>query len=172
MKDFYDFFVRELQDIYSAEIQILKALPQMAQAAHSEKLRQAFQSHEEETKEQVKRLEEISRLLKINLQGVVCKAMQGLIQEGQEVLKMPFEADTRDAALISIAQRIEHYEIAVYGCLKTYAQHLEQAEVEDLLEETLSEESAADKKLTSIAEGSLFRAGINKKACSHCEGKE
>lgn len=167
MKNFHDFFIEELKDIYNAEFQILKALPVMAKAVKSTQLKDAFLQHEAETQEQVQRLEKIGGLMKVDLKGRVCKAMQGLIEEGQEILKSPFEADTKDAALISAAQRIEHYEIAAYGSLKTYAKHLGLRDVAKLLEETLKEEGAADKKLTGIAEGGIFREGINTKACSH-----
>ena len=168
MKNFYDFFIEELKDVYSAELQLIEALPKMAQAAKSEKLKGAFLDHLEETKDQVDRLEEIGRILDINLDGKTCKAMRGLIQEAQDMIKTPFEDDTKDAALISSAQRVEHYEMAAYGCLKTYAKHLDLSDVEDLLDETLQEEGAADKKLTKIAEGTTFHSGINKKACTSC----
>jgi ferritin-like metal-binding protein YciE len=168
MKNFYDFFVKELQDIYNSELQILQILPRMAQEAQSADLREAFLNHFEETREQVKRLEKIGILIKEDLRGELCKAMQGLVQEGQELLRTPFDEHTKDAALISAGQRIEHYEIAVYGCLKTYAHHLDLDEVESLLKETLKEEGAADKKLTTLAEGGLFHRGINKKALHDC----
>ena len=168
MQNFYDFFVKELKDIYNSELQILKALPKMAKAAKSPKLKQAFLSHLEETKGQVKRLEKVGKLMKESLKGEVCKAMHGLLEEGEEILKTAFEKDTKDAALISAAQRVEHYEMAAYGCLKTYAKHLKMKEVEKLLKETLKEEGAADKKLTTIAEGGTFTTGVNTKACDHC----
>jgi ferritin-like metal-binding protein YciE len=168
MQNFYDFFVKELKDIYNSELQLLRALPEMANAAKSVKLKEAFLNHLDETREQIQRLERIGEIMHQDLRGEVCKAMQGLIQEGQEILKTPFEEDTKDAALISAGQRIEHYEIAVYGCLKVYAKHLELEEVKDLLQDTLREEEAADKKLSTLAEGGLFRSGINTKACKHC----
>ncbi len=167
MKNFYDFFLKELKDVYNSELQILRALPKMAEAAKSSKLKQAFLHHQEETKEQVKRLEKIGKLMQEDLRGEVCNAMKGLIEEGKEVIESPYEEATKDAALISAAQRVEHYEIAAYGCLKTYAKHLELDEVRVLLEETLAEEAATDKKLTAIAEGGSFRSGINTKACGH-----
>lgn len=169
MKNFYDFFVKELQDVYNSELQLLQILPRMAQAAKATDLKEAFLHHLEETKNQVSRLEKIGKILKQDLRGELCKAMQGLVQEGQELLREPFEENTKDAALISAGQRIEHYEIAVYGCLKAYAHHLDLDEVETLLKETLKEEGAADKKLASLAEGGFFHAGINKKASKDCE---
>jgi ferritin-like metal-binding protein YciE len=169
MQNFYDFFVKELKDIYNSELQILKSLPEMEKAAKSVKLKEALHHHLEETKEQVRRLEKIGKILKKDLKGEVCKAMQGLTQEGKDLLKTPFEEDTKDAALISACQRIEHYEIAVYGCLKAYAKHLEIEEVEDLLKQTLAEEASADKKLTTLAEGGFFQSGINAKASEHLE---
>lgn len=140
----------------------------MARASKSETLKEAFLQHLEETKAQVKRLERIGQIMQEDLRGEICYAMRGLIQEGEEILRTPFEEDTKDAALISAGQRIEHYEMAAYGCLKTYAKHLDLSEVEDLLAATLKEEGAADKKLSSLAEGGLFTSGINSKACSHC----
>jgi len=141
----------ELKDIYSAEKQITKALPKMAKGAESEELRQAFQSHLEETKGHVERLDQIFQTLGKSPRGKTCKGMQGLLEEGSEMLEELEKGPVRDAALISAAQKVEHYEMAAYGSLRTFAELLKQNEIVQLLEQTLEEEKAADEKLTSIA---------------------
>lgn len=164
-KDFFDLFIDELRDMYSAENQLVGALPKLAKAANSKELKDAFKSHLKETKHQVERLDEIFQQLMVDPTGVECEGMKGLIKEGSEVLKhFPKASDLRDAALIAAAQRVEHYEIAVYGTLRTYANHLEMSDIADLLQASLDEEGNANKKLTSIAEGSFFTEGINEKA--------
>lgn len=164
-KDFKGLFIEELQDIFSAENQIIKALPEMIEASDSPDLKKAFESHLKETKEQVHRLEKIFKLLKIEKKEKMCEAMHGLIQECKEVLKeFKTKSAIRDAALISKAQRIEHYEIAAYGTVRTFAKDLDLNEAADLLQATLDEEANADKKLTQIAEGSLLASGINQQA--------
>lgn len=144
-------FVEELKDIYSAETQITKALPKMAKASTSEELKTAFEEHLQETEGQIERLDQIFETLGVSPKGKTCEGMKGVITEGEEMLKETEKGDIRDAALISAAQRVEHYEMAAYGAVRTYAQKLGKQQVVELLEETLEEEKAADKKLTQIA---------------------
>lgn len=164
-KDLKDLLIDELHDILSSEEQIVEALPAMARASESPELKKAFESHLKETKGQVQRLEKIFKLLKIAKKEKFCKATKGLIQECKEVLKdFKTKSPIRDAALISKAQRIEHYEISAYGTVRTFANELKLDGVADLLQETLDEEGNADKKLTKIAVGGLFKTGINLQA--------
>jgi ferritin-like metal-binding protein YciE len=151
-----DLYVDELKDLYSAEHQLLVALPKMAHAATDPKLRTAFEDHLEETHGQVKRLERIFEKLDASPKGKKCKAMEGLVTEGKEVIDEDYNPAVRDAALIAAAQRVEHYEMAGYGCVRTFARLLGEEEAADLLQETLDEEGNADKKLTKLAE-----TGIN-----------
>ena len=152
MKNLEDLFVHELKDLYSAEKQLLKALPKMAKAATSEELRTAFENHLNETEEQVARLEQIFADLNIaNGRIMKCKGMEGLIEEGKEVMENADADDVCDAALICAAQRVEHYEIAGYGCARTFAEQLGHSEAASLLQQTLEEESAANELLTKIA---------------------
>lgn len=146
-----DLFHHELKDLYNAEKQLTKALPKMAKAATSPQLKEAFESHLKETEGQIERLEKIFEQFEVAARGTKCKAMEGLIEEGKEVLEEEMADDVRDAALIAAAQRVEHYEMAGYGCARTYAQMLGYAEAAELLQQTLDEEGAADKKLTAIA---------------------
>jgi ferritin-like metal-binding protein YciE len=157
-------FIEELRDLYSAENQLVRALPQMASAAKSSTLKAAFEKHLEETRNHVTRLTEIFSELGASPTGKHCKGMEGLIAEGNEVLAMQGDADVKDAALIGAAQRIEHYEMAGYGVARTFAKELGYDKLATTLQKTLDEEGSADKKLTSIAEGGLFRKGINEKA--------
>ncbi len=147
-----DFLIEELKDLYSAEKQITKALPKMAGAATSQELKDAFQNHLHETEQQLSRLEDISASINKTLSGKKCKAMEGLLQEGKEILEENMEDDVRDVALIAAAQKVEHYEIASYGCARTYARLLELSDVEELLQQTLDEEGNANKTLTQISE--------------------
>jgi len=142
----------ELKDLYSAEKQIVKALPKMAKACESEELKQAFQSHLEETKGHVERLDQIFEVLGKGSRGKTCHGMPGLLAEGSEMLEEIEKGGVRDAALISAAQRVEHYEIAAYGSVREYAKLLGKKQIVSLLEETLEEEKAADEKLTSISQ--------------------
>ena len=152
-KGFSDLFELELKDLYSAETQLTKALPKMAKAATNEDLKQAFEGHLEETRGQIERLEQIFKQLKISVTRVEkCKAMEGLIEEGSDLMDEGLEPDVLDAALICAAQKVEHYEIAGYGCARTFAQQLGHEDIADILQETLDEEGNADKKLTEIAE--------------------
>jgi ferritin-like metal-binding protein YciE len=142
----------QLKDIYSAETQLVKALPKMAKKASSKALKEAITSHLEETKHQVERLGEIGQTLSIKLAGKKCKAMEGLIEEGAEVLEAEGPGPVIDSALIAAAQRVEHYEMSAYGSACALARRLGHEDVVGLLHETLEEESAADEKLTAISE--------------------
>ena len=154
-------YVDELKDLYSAENQLVKALPKMAKAASSDELRKGFEQHLEQTKGHVERLEKIFSSLNESPKGKKCMGMEGLIKEGSEVIGEGLEDAVMDAALIGAAQRVEHYEMAAYGTVRTYAQLLGQSKVAELLEETLEEEKAADQKLTSIAQRVNVRAQQN-----------
>jgi ferritin-like metal-binding protein YciE len=142
----------QLKDVYSAENQLVKALPRMAKKASCQGLKDAITSHLQETKHQVERLDEIGQILSLRLTGKKCKAMEGLVEEGAEVLEADGPGPVIDAALIAAAQRVEHYEISAYGSARALAEHLGHKNVVRLLQETLDEESAADEKLTSICE--------------------
>jgi ferritin-like metal-binding protein YciE len=158
---FHKLYIEELKDLYSAETQLTKALPKMAKAASSDDLRRAMEQHLKETEGHVQRLEQIFEKLERSPRGKRCKGMAGLIEEGSELLKEKddLEAEVLDAGLIAAAQRVEHYEIAAYGTARTFAQRLGHQEVAQLLQQTLDEEYATDKKLTAIAEG-----GVNQEA--------
>jgi ferritin-like metal-binding protein YciE len=162
MRTLQDLFVHEIKDLYSAEKQLLKALPKMVKAASHSELEEGLQNHLAETEGHVTRLETIMQQFEIPNRGPKCKAMEGLIAEGQEALEEDSEDDVRDAAIIAAAQRVEHYEIAGYGCARTFAEQLGHAEAARLLQETLDEEKAADEKLTHIA-----MQRINQEAASH-----
>jgi len=153
-----DLFVDELKDLYSAETQITKALPKMAKAAASPELKKGFEDHLTQTQEHVARLEQIFKELGEKPGGKVCHGMQGLLEEGSELMKEEAEPDVMDAALISAAQRVEHYEIAAYGTVRTYAKLLGIKEAVKLLQTTLDEEGDTDKKLTTLADGINVRA--------------
>lgn len=142
----------QLQDLYSAEDQLVSALPKMAEAASTSELKHAFRSHLAETKQHKTRCEQALKALGKKVKGEKCDAMKGLISEGDEVISLDGDDDVKDAALIAAAQRVEHYEIAGYGCARTFARLLGHARVAELLQQTLKEEGAADKKLTQIAE--------------------
>jgi ferritin-like metal-binding protein YciE len=145
-------FVEELKDLYSAENQITRTLPKMVRAATSKDLKKAFENHLRETEGQIERLIQVCNILGANPKGKTCEGMKGVLEEGASMLKEAEEGDVRDAALISAAQRVEHYEMAAYGTVRSYAQLLGQTQCAKLLDETLEEEKAADQKLTSIAE--------------------
>ncbi|MGO9437571.1 MAG: ferritin-like domain-containing protein [Terracidiphilus sp.] len=144
-------FVEELKDLYSAENQITKALPKLAEAASSKELQSAFEHHLKETEGHVRRLEQVFEILGASPKGKTCDGIKGILSEGSEAIKETGEGNVRDAALISGAQRVEHYEMAVYGTVRSYAERLKQEQIVRLLEETLEEEKAADKKLTDIS---------------------
>jgi ferritin-like metal-binding protein YciE len=147
-----ELYIDELKDLYSAENQLLKALPKMAKAASSEELRQGFEEHLEQTRGHVQRLEQIFQSLDESPKGKKCSGMEGLVKEGSEVMGEDFEGSVMDAALIGAAQRVEHYEIAAYGTVSEFAKLLGQEEHVSLLEETLQEEKDTDEKLTSLAQ--------------------
>lgn len=151
-------FLEELKDVYNGEKQILRALPRMAKAAESPQLEQAFTQHLKETQGQVQRLERIFKELGQPARGKKCKGMEGLMEEGKEVLEEEGEPAVIDAALIASAQRVEHYEIAAYGCLRTYASLLGYSAAERLLQQTLEEEEAADQKLSKLGESGINQA--------------
>jgi ferritin-like metal-binding protein YciE len=150
--------VLQLKDLASAEDQLIKALPKMAEAASSPELKSAFQTHLAETRQQRTRLERAFKLLGQECQTETCDAMEGLIAEGDEVMSLEGDAEVKDAALIAAAQRVEHYEIAGYGCARTFARRLGHQAVASLLQETLDEEAHADKLLTHIAESGINMA--------------
>jgi ferritin-like metal-binding protein YciE len=151
-------YIDELKDIYNAENQLVKALPKMAKAANSEELRSGFEEHLEQTRGHVQRLEQIFKELGEKPSGKKCKGMEGLVAEGQEMMGEDFEDDVMDAALISAAQRVEHYEIAAYGTVRTYAELLGEDTAVRLLEQTLEEEKETDQKLTDMASEINVRA--------------
>ena len=153
-----DLYVEELKDIYSAENQILKALPKMARAANSDQLRSAFEDHVVMTREQVRRLDTIFDELGTSPRGKHCKGMEGLIEEGSELMEEDADPDVRDAGLISAAQRVEHYEIAAYGTVRTYAKQLGLTNHAQLLQQTLDEEGETDQQLSRLAESRVNRA--------------
>ena len=152
LESMQDLMLEELRDLYNAEQQLTKALPKLAEKASYPLLRQAFQSHLRETENQLARLEQIFERLDEKPSGKKCKGMEGLIDEGNDLLSEKGLEAVRDAGLIAAAQRVEHYEIAAYGCAVTFAQLLGQQEIATLLQQTLSEEKAADEKLSQIAE--------------------
>jgi ferritin-like metal-binding protein YciE len=147
-----ELLVDELKDIYNAENQIIKALPKMAKAANSPELKRAFERHLEETKRQVERLDQIGEALDVRMSGKKCKGMEGLIEEGKEIMSEDLEEDALDAGLIGAAQKVEHYEIAAYGTARAHANMLGLNKIAKLLQQTLDEEGATDKKLTQLAE--------------------
>jgi ferritin-like metal-binding protein YciE len=148
----HELFLDELADLYNAEQQLTKALPKMAKAAKSPELREAFQQHLEETEEHISRLEEVAETLDEKLKGKKCKAMQGLIEEGKEIMDEQEDSAALDAGLIIAAQKVEHYEIASYGAVCAWAKQMGHDEAVDLLQQTLDEEKATDEKLNEIAE--------------------
>lgn len=162
LQTLHDLLVEQVKDLYSAETQLLKALPKMTKAATSEALKTAFTSHLEETQGQVERLDQILEKLETKPGRKKCQAMAGLIEEGKEMIDEDAEPSVHDAGLIAAAQRIEHYEIAGYGTAKAFATLLGEQEIADLLDETLQEEKAADDKLTEVA-----LTGINEAAVSN-----
>lgn len=148
-------FHHELKDLYSAENQLVKALPKMAKAATNPDLKAGFEEHLEQTKGHVERLEKIADQLGVKLSGHKCKAMEGLIEEGAELIGEDAEDSVRDAGLIGAAQRVEHYEIAGYGTARALAQQIGHSDIADILTETLEEEKATDVKLTELAESAV-----------------
>lgn len=155
LKTLEDLLIHELKDLYSAENQLVKALPKMAKAADNEELKAAFEEHLEQTREHVERLKKISEELDQSLTGHKCVAMEGLIKEGSDLIGEDATNSVRDAGLIGAAQRIEHYEIAAYGTARTLAETLGHDTAADLLSETLEEEKETDEKLTTLAESTV-----------------
>ena len=167
LESLQDLFVDELKDVYNAEQQILKALPKMVKNASSPELSRAFETHRKQTEGQVARLDTIFEELGVSPGRKKCKGMEGLLAEGAEILEKEGEEAVIDAALISAAQRVEHYEIAAYGCLRTYAALLGHSDAATLLGQTLKEEEATDEILSKLAEG-----GVNEAALSASESDE
>jgi len=151
LENLQQLFVKELRDLYDAENQITEALPKMITAAHNTELKNALQEHLQVTKQQVTRLERIFQTLNEKPSGESCKGMKGVIKEGDEIVSAGGDASTVDAGIIAAAQRVEHYEMAGYGTVRTYAQLLGQTETARLLQQTLNEEEEADQKLSQIA---------------------
>ena len=152
MESLRDLFVEQLKDLYSAENQIIKALPKMIKSASADELKSAFQKHLEQTKGQVERLDQIFEDLDESPRGKKCKGMEGIIKDGEEIVKSDSEPEVRDAGMIAAAQRVEHYEIAGYGTARTYAQLLGRNNWARLLQETLDEEKETNQKLNALAE--------------------
>ena len=152
IKTMDDLFVATLKDIYYAEKQILKALPGMVKKAKGKDLKDALETHRQETEGQVERLDQVFKLLGVPAKGKKCEGMAGLLEEGKKIMEEDAEPSVMDAALISAAQKVEHYEIASYGCLCTYAEMLGYDQVHDLLGQNLEEEEVTDEKLTELAE--------------------
>jgi len=163
----HDAFLDELRDAYDAEKQLIKALPKMAKAAESDELRTAFETHLEETEGHAERLEQVFASLEEKVRGKHCDGMAGIIEEGRSVMGEDFEGTTLDACLIAAAQRAEHYEMAAYGTLVSWAKAMGHQEAAGLLEQILEEEKATDEKLTQIAE-----SGINQEAAQAAHGEE
>lgn len=155
LKSLRGLFIDQLQDIYDAEHRLTNALPKMAEKAHNPMLATAFRDHLKETERQIERLERVFEIIGESAKRKSCEAMKGLVAEGSEVLSATGEPDVIDAALICAAQRVEHYEMAGYGCLRSLASRLNLSEAVELLQTTLDEEGSADKKLTHIAETSV-----------------
>lgn len=160
LKTLEDLFHHQLKDLYSAETQLISALPKMIDEASDKKLKDAFKSHLEETKRHQERLEEIADSLDINIKGETCKAMQGLIREAKSFISEDASATVRDAGIIADAQRIEHYEIAAYGATVEFAKTLGKDDIAKKLHETLDEEFSADDKLTKIAKDHVNKEAV------------
>jgi len=172
MESLEELMTDELKDLYSAENQLIKALPKMAKKATSKDLKTAFTTHLKQTEGHVTRLEQIGKELGISLGGKKCHAMEGLVEEGKEVLEEDGNDAVIDAALIGAAQRVEHYEMAAYGSTRAMAEQLGQSKIAQLLQETLDEEGAADKKLTEIAEQSVLSDAASASEDSAVETKK
>lgn len=157
MNSLYDLFVDELKDLYSAERQLIKALPRMMKGSTSDELRTAFENHLQQTEGHVERLEQIFERLEESPRGKKCKAMEGLVEEGEEALDHEGESDVLDAGIIGAAQRVEHYEMAAYGTACAHAKALGYEDLASILTQTLQEEEEADRLLTQIAEESVNR---------------
>jgi ferritin-like metal-binding protein YciE len=165
MKEFCQLFATGIKNMHCAEKEIIAELPNFIEAAKEPKLKEALRDHLEETKIQLNRLEGIAEELGINVEEGTCNAMQAILKEGLQCIKADLPPEIKDVAIIAAAQCVEHFEIAVYGTLKTYACLLKEVDAEKMLKNSLEEESHADKKLSELANGTLFKKGINKKAC-------
>jgi ferritin-like metal-binding protein YciE len=163
----HDAFIDELRDTYDAERQLTKALPKLAKAATTAPLREAFESHLEETQGQIERLERVFESLDEKVRGKHCEGIAGIIEEGKSIMEEDFDDDAMDACLIAAGQRAEHYETAAYGTLVAWARAMGHDEAADLLQQNLDEEKAADEKLSSLAEG-----GINQRAADSAHADE
>ena len=163
----HDAFIDELRDTYDAEKQLTKALAKLAKASSNPKLRQAFESHLEETQGQIERLEQVFESLDEKVRGKHCEGIAGIIEEGKSIMEEEFDETTMDACLIAAGQRAEHYEMAAYGTLVAWAQAMGHTEAANLLQQTLEEEKAADKKLSGLAE-----SGINQRAADAAHADE
>jgi ferritin-like metal-binding protein YciE len=161
-----DVLQEQLEDLHSAEQQLVQALPKMAQAAHNDELRKAIENHLEETRGHLKRVDEALGELGVSAPTEECKAMKGLIAEGEELMQKDGDPTAKDAALIGAAQRVEHYEIAAYGTARQLADDCGYDGIKDLMDQTLDEESQADKLLTKIATGGMFKSGLNQQAAT------
>jgi ferritin-like metal-binding protein YciE len=169
---FKELYVEELKDLYSAENQLVKALPKMAKAASSYELRQGFEEHLEQTKGHMQRLEKVFQALEESPKGKKCEGMEGLIEEGAEVMEEDFEGSLMDAALIGAAQRVEHYEIAAYGTVCAFAKELGETEQASLLTKTLEEEKETDEKLTELAQQINAQANEGEEPNEEATGKK
>ena len=154
-KNLKDLFLHTVKDVYFAEHEILKALPQMAAAAQTDELKAAFETHRTQTEQQIRRLEDVFALLGQKAEGVPCEAIQGILEEGREVMEEFAGGPALDAGLIAAAQAVEHYEIARYGALRSWAELIGLDDVEELLDATLAEEKETDALLTRLAEGAV-----------------
>jgi len=163
----HDAFIDELRDTYDAERQLTKALPKLAKAATSPKLRNAFETHLAETQGQIERLEQVFESLDEKARGKHCDGIEGIIEEGKSIMEEDFDDTTMDACLIAAGQRAEHYEMAAYGTLVAWARAMGHTDAANLLQQTLDEEKAADKKLSGLAEG-----GINQTAADAAHGED
>jgi ferritin-like metal-binding protein YciE len=173
VKSLEDLFVHELSDIYSAEKQLTRALPRLARASSESQLKQAFESHLEETNGQVERIDKIVEQLDLRLKRIKCAAMEGLVEEGKEIIDSVEEGTLRDAALIAGAQKVEHYEIAAYGSLAALAKELGYDQALPLILDTLKEEKSADEKLSKLAEQRVNKGAAGRRASTESEaGRE
>jgi len=161
LNNLQDLFLHELKDLYSAEQQILQALPKMARATEHQPLKRAFQEHEQVTRDQVNRLDMIADELGVDIKGHKCRGIEGIIREGEEMMKVDADPDVRDAGLIGAAQRVEHYEIAGYGTARTFARRLGHDRAAELLQQTLDEEGRTDHRLSEIAESLVNRDAMS-----------
>lgn len=162
---FKQLFIDELEEMYSSENQIIHSMPKLIKLASSPELKESLTKHLKETQQHVERLEQIYSILNISIREISCDAIEGLLKEAEDIIEKKQKSPLLDAAIISAVQKVEHYEIASYGTLRSFAKQLElDRQIVSLLQDTLDEEGAVDKKLTKIAEGTLFTTGINQEA--------